>query len=270
MSSLSRMLRTALLPGLCLAVLVVLAPLTAAAQNPGEPDPSGDDLPLLGPGGVGNADGTEGQPANILWLKASELDAVDGDPIGTWTDVSGNGHDYSQGTSSDQPVYQDGADGINQTPVLQFDGSDDRLLDEDGTSYLEGLSGVTVFFVVESDVSNADRGVFATQEPNTRDADMVGLRYDEEGAFSGESDVMKFVVKTEPDASGGGFDPENENVEALPTAGSNDITNNSTNPRLYRVEWASGENAELFTNGFLANIAQRTNEDGGGLPLTGT
>ncbi|MEF8796618.1 MAG: T9SS type A sorting domain-containing protein [Salinivenus sp.] len=119
-------------------------------------------------------------------------------------------------------------------------------------------------------MSNADRGVFATQEPNTRDADMVGLRYDPEGAFSGESDVMKFVVKTEPDASGGGFDPENENVEALPTAGSNDITNNSTNPRLYRVEWASGENAELFTNGFLANIAQRTNEDGGGLPLTGT
>ena len=144
MHSASKILRLSLLPGLCVVVFFGLAPLTAAAQNPGEPDPSGDDTPLLGPGGVGNADGTSKQPTNLLWLKASELDAVNGDPVGTWSDVSGNDNDFSQGTSASQPVYQDGGNGINQTPVLRFDGNDDRLVDEDGTSYLEGLSGVTV------------------------------------------------------------------------------------------------------------------------------
>jgi len=271
MHSASKTLRLSLLPGLCVVVFFGLAPLTAAAQNPGEPDPSGDDTPLLGPGGVGNADGTNQQPTNLLWLKASELDAVNGDRVGTWSDVSGNDNDFSQGTSASQPVYEDGGNGINQTPVLRFDGNDDRLVDEDGTSYLEGLSGVTVFFVVESDVTDVDHGVFATREPNGRDADMVGLRYDQDGAFGDGTDVMKFVTKTEPDADDGGFDPENENVETKPSAGSsNNIQNHSSNPRLYRVEWASGENAQLYTNGFQANIQNRVNEGGGGLPLTDT
>ena len=236
---------------------------------------SGAAVAQTGPGGVGNGNGSASngvsQPENLLWLKASELGFSNGDDVGTWADSSGNGHDFLQSSAGQQPVYRDGSNGINGQAILDFDGSDDRLVDDDGTSYLEGLSGVTAFFVVESDQSDVDHGVFATQEPNTRDADMVGLRYDRDGAFGDGADVMKFVVKTEPDASGGGFDPENENVETNPSAGpSNNIQNHSTNPRLYRVEWASGENAQLFTNGFQANIQSRNNEGGGGLPLSGT
>ncbi|SMO94053.1 hypothetical protein SAMN06265379_1221, partial [Saccharicrinis carchari] len=43
-----------------------------------------------GPAGIGNSDGTNGQPHNILWLDASDLSTLgDGE---TWFDKSGNNH----------------------------------------------------------------------------------------------------------------------------------------------------------------------------------
>ncbi|MGM0706567.1 MAG: hypothetical protein ACQETP_11680, partial [Bacteroidota bacterium] len=44
-----------------------------------------------GPGGIGNASGNNGQPANLLWLRANSLTLNNGDPVSAWNDQSGNG-----------------------------------------------------------------------------------------------------------------------------------------------------------------------------------
>ncbi|MCB0356619.1 MAG: hypothetical protein KDD40_06410, partial [Bdellovibrionales bacterium] len=60
-----------------------------------------------------------------LWLKASELGLNDGDPVTTWTDLTVNGNNVSQSTSSSKPQFV--VNGLNSKPVVRFDGSDDFL-----------------------------------------------------------------------------------------------------------------------------------------------
>jgi len=53
---------------------------------------------------------------------AKSLSLSDGNPVSTWTDETGNGHDLTAGTA---PTYV--ANGINGNPVVRFDGVDDYL-----------------------------------------------------------------------------------------------------------------------------------------------
>lgn len=69
-------------------------------------------------------------PASIsglqLWLDASQITGLnDGDAVATWSDLSGNANNATQGTASARPTYQTGE--INGQPVVQFDGVDDYL-----------------------------------------------------------------------------------------------------------------------------------------------
>lgn len=60
-----------------------------------------------------------------LWLAADDLALSDGDPVGTWADLSGAGNDATQGSSGQKPTFKTGI--INGLPVVRFDGSDDFL-----------------------------------------------------------------------------------------------------------------------------------------------
>lgn len=72
-----------------------------------------------GPGGVGSTSNIE------TWLDASTISGADNDPISSWTDISGNGNNATQGTGSFQPTLKTGV--LNGLPVIRFDGTDDRL-----------------------------------------------------------------------------------------------------------------------------------------------
>ena len=65
--------------------------------------------------------------ANLsLWLKADQITGlVDGDPVTTWSDQSGNGYDGTQATVAHKPTYKTAI--LNGLPVVRFDGSDDHL-----------------------------------------------------------------------------------------------------------------------------------------------
>jgi hypothetical protein len=73
-----------------------------------------------------------------LWLRADigifvddtgTIAAVsDGDMVGLWKDQSGNGYDVSQGTDDKKPLLKLTTNGINNKPVLLFDGSNDILI----------------------------------------------------------------------------------------------------------------------------------------------
>jgi hypothetical protein len=66
-----------------------------------------------GPGGVGDA------TSNTFWLDANEITGyADGDDLDTWVDVSGNGLDLSQPTTTLTPEYRTGI--LNGYPVVRF------------------------------------------------------------------------------------------------------------------------------------------------------
>ena len=61
-----------------------------------------------GPAGVGSS------TSNQVWLDAHSLDIPDGTSIASWSDLSGNGSDFTQGASERQPTYNiSGISGIN-------------------------------------------------------------------------------------------------------------------------------------------------------------
>jgi len=86
------------------------------------------------------------------WWDASQLTGLaDGDPVATWTDMTGNGRHAAQGTAGQQPAYRAGF--LNSLPVLQFDGVNDRMT----TVYGPALGDFTVACVFNSAASGTTR-----------------------------------------------------------------------------------------------------------------
>ena len=109
-----------------------------------------------GPAGVGSS--TENQ----IWLDAHALGAADGALIGSWTDVSGNGSNFNQGSSGKQPLYN--ADGIGGVPSLTFDGVNDVLISAAMPS-LE-TNEFTYFIVYDRTTTTSDMLINANYSSN--------------------------------------------------------------------------------------------------------
>lgn len=75
--------------------------------------------------------GGEFSPLDIDWhtlFWADEITGLgDGDPVATWADSSGNGHDATQSTAAKRPVFRPAFAGFNGHAVVEFDGVDDWL-----------------------------------------------------------------------------------------------------------------------------------------------
>lgn len=166
--------------------------------------------------------------------------SVSSDNVGCWEDQSGNGHDYIS-TGASAPVLQTGVSTINSQIAVEFPGggSNVRLEDADAeTQYLNGLSGVTIFFVIESDVTGTDRGFWTTETPGGATTDRYfSLRYDATGNNGGASNVITtglrdltpaFVLESFEDAQ-------------------------TTSGQIVMLKWTSEENYELYVDGVLSN-----------------
>lgn len=62
-----------------------------------------------------------------LQLDARYLTDSDGTALSSWSDRSSNGYSATQATSTKQPLVRTGANGINGSTALSFDGSNDGL-----------------------------------------------------------------------------------------------------------------------------------------------
>ena len=108
-----------------------------------------------GPGGVGNGDGSGGQPENALWLRANK-DVTGATPVTSWGDQSGNNNDA---TSNRGPDLASSVTGLNNQPALLFDGGNNEFLSPSAADELStrsgGFSEKTYFMVFRtgSDVS---------------------------------------------------------------------------------------------------------------------
>ena len=91
-----------------------------------------------GPAGVGDVTN------NKLWLKADGIGQADGTAVTSWSDASGNGFAFTQGTPAKQPTYKTGI--LNGQPVVRFDGGDALA----STTITSAAGDHTVFGVAHS------------------------------------------------------------------------------------------------------------------------
>ena len=107
-----------------------------------------------GPGGVGNANGTSGQPENVLWVRPDGLPS--GPALSTWTDDSGNGRDLfnadiagdNTATPSVEPSVLNGFSTARFSDPDPSTGGDGSSLDSPALD-IAGTSGFTYFVVVD-------------------------------------------------------------------------------------------------------------------------
>jgi hypothetical protein len=91
-----------------------------------------------GPGGVGNSDGSDGQPRNVLWLKSDVGISESGGDISSWADQSGNGLDA---TGTLDPLYNSADANFNNLPSVSFPNDmsylsvSDNILLDDGSNF---------------------------------------------------------------------------------------------------------------------------------------
>lgn len=109
-------------------------------------------------------------PASIagldLWLDASQLGLADGASVATFTDLSGNGRDLTQATSSARPTFRSSGSVVTQPnglPVVHFDGVDDFLANTAYSVASVPAGGTTVLVVTRSLSSGVNSEVVTTR-----------------------------------------------------------------------------------------------------------
>lgn len=146
----------------------------------------------------------------------------------TITDSSGNNRNFDCTGGACPTLGTPGQCGN----AADFDGTDDILEDADGEAYINGLSAFTLSVWVQSDLTNIDKGIFHTIQPNGND-DVLTIRYDSAGAYGGGTQVIKAGVTV----SGNVQQTESQsNVQ-------------TTNWQHLLMTWTSGDDIEFYING---------------------
>lgn len=99
-----------------------------------------------------------------LWLDASDTSSisVSGSDVTQWNDKSGNGYNFTQGTSANRP--SSGTRTINSLNVIDFDGTNDSLTTSAAKSAFNFLHSAasTIFIVLQQDTVNNIKVIFST------------------------------------------------------------------------------------------------------------
>ncbi len=104
----------------------------------------------------------------------------------TANDESGSGHN---GTIEGDPAWVAGKLG----GALDFGGDGDRVVDESGGDYLNGLEAMTVSVWIKSDAIGTNAGFIRGEDPDGGD-NVCTIRYDSSGASHGGTNVLKMAV----------------------------------------------------------------------------
>jgi len=118
---------------------------------------------------TGGVDSPVASPLEIgdcaLWLDAGQGITQAGGYVSQWDDMSGNSRHASQATGASQPAYV--SDGLNGTPVLRFDGTNDYLdLSSTSGNLFRNLTGASIFMVFTPTRSTYE-GLFVASAGNT-------------------------------------------------------------------------------------------------------
>ena len=119
------------------------------------------------PGGIGNANGDEGQPLLKLWLPADSLSYSDGEDVTNWLDFSGNNNDFSADAGY-SPIFRAGT--LNGHDYLEFSKNANRIV---RNPFNMPGEAVTVFMVMR---------------PTNNDGEDALISYE------GESDANNYLI----------------------------------------------------------------------------
>ena len=117
----------------------------------------------------------------MLWLDASQITGLsDGDPVTTWTDMSGNSRNATQGTASLKPTYRTSV--VNGQPGVRFDGTDDAMT----IASLPIPSDATIFIVAKNSQQAGTGSIYkpilaATNNPYQGVGTGYGMGYRRDG-----------------------------------------------------------------------------------------
>jgi len=139
-------------------------------------------------------------------------------------DASGNGHN---GTIEGDPKWVAGKIG----GALDFGGDGDRVVDENGASYLNDLEAMTITVWIKSRVIGTDAGFIEGEDPDTND-NVCTIRYDAAGATYGGSNVLKMAVTSSGE-------------QQLESSGNLQ----TTEWQHVAMTWSSGDIIRLYING---------------------
>lgn len=118
-----------------------------------------DDLKPSPPGGA---------PASgySVWAKSTEGITKDGsNNISQWNDLSGNGINFTQGTSGDYPQYNSSNSALNGLPSVDCNNGDD--LSTSDNSNLNGVGGFCLYVVAKVDSYPSPFTFFANRQNGT-------------------------------------------------------------------------------------------------------
>ena len=119
-------------------------------------------------------------------------------------------------------------------PCLEFGGDGDRVVDESGPDYLNGLDSVTIAVWIKSNQVPTDAGFIQGEEPDGGD-NILTMRYDVAGATSGGTSLLKMAVVAPGD------EQQLESSSNLQT----------TEWQHVALVWARGEELQFYVNGEL-------------------
>lgn len=199
-----------------------------------------------------------GIPATItdleLWLNstsgtysdvAGTIETTDGDDVEVWKDQSGNGRDFEAGVK--EPVFRSSVASLNNESAVEWSVANSLMEDPDGESYINGLTEFTIFFVVESDLTSTDKGLWMVDAGNSGDQYFT-VRYDAVGDNASDLNVVKLAILDDIAAN------EMESHSDMQT----------TDPQVICLDWKSGEIWDLYIDGVLNSVSYT------GSPPTGT
>jgi hypothetical protein len=106
----------------------------------------------------------------LLDLEADTLSLSDGDPVSTWADQSGNGHDFTQ-TGNARPTKQT----VSSYPAVVFDGVDDWM---DGANFADNLDSFAVFTVAIPRAGIGNQAYYVAKSPDNN----MGWFFDNHGS----------------------------------------------------------------------------------------
>ena len=100
-------------------------------------------------------------PGLKVWFKADAITTLaDSDPLGSWTDSSGNGNNATQGSATLKPLFK--ANIQNSLPGVLFDGSNDTM-----SFNVQSLTGDFDVFVVMKNTDAVSGSVVLTRLGNS-------------------------------------------------------------------------------------------------------
>lgn len=201
-------------------------------------------LSLCYPGVYGQITPPAGVGNNIvLWLNAdtavykpNQQVAVPGNRVGEWHDISGNGYVFTPSTPFNRPTYT--LSGTHK--MIAYTGGD-VLENVAAAAVVNGMTEFSVFAVIQSNITNTDKGFLCTENPNGAD-ELLCMRYDKRGANTGRRNLIKCGMQ--------GNTPNNQ-IESK----SNTQT---TGRQVLTLTWKQGGKINLYINGVLNESSVNT------------